>query len=93
LKLRIVDRACEIVYPELEWASIARTVIDASELDTRDLRSVAEWRADTDPIAPIPSLSLEFNGIIIDSSYTHSLRYAKTYQIRSVILMLKYPLS
>ena len=28
-KLRIVDTACEVVYPELEWASIARTVKDA----------------------------------------------------------------
>ena len=41
-KLHIVDTACEIVYPELEWASIARTVKDASDWGTIDLRNVAE---------------------------------------------------
>lgn len=65
-KLRIVDTACEVVYPELEWASIARTVKDASDLGTIDLRNVAEWRTDTSPIAPTSSPSLEFKGTVID---------------------------
>ncbi|KAK0516272.1 hypothetical protein JMJ35_000875 [Cladonia borealis] len=59
-KLRIVDTACEAVYPELDWASIARTVKDASDLGTIDHRNVAEWRTDTSPIPTTSSPSLEF---------------------------------
>ena len=66
-KLHIVDTACEIVYPELEWASIARTVKDASDLGTIDLRNVAEWRIDTSPIAPTSVPSLEFKGTAVDT--------------------------
>ena len=66
-KLRIIDTACEVVYPELEWASIARTVKDASDLGTIDLRNVAEWRIDTSPIAPTSSPLLEFEGTALDT--------------------------
>lgn len=66
-KLRIVDAACEVVYPELEWASIARTVKDASDLGTLDLRNVAEWRTDTRPIATTSSPSLEFIGTVVNT--------------------------
>lgn len=57
-KLRIIDTACEAVYLELEWASIARTVKDASDLGTIDSRNVAEWRIDTTPVASTSSPSL-----------------------------------
>ena len=66
-KLRIVDAACDVVYPELEWASIARTVKDASDIGTLDLRNVAEWRTDTSPIAPRSSPSLEFKGTVVNT--------------------------
>ena len=64
-KLHIVDRACEVVYPELEWASIARTVKDASVSGTIDLRNVTEWRIDTSLVAPTSSPSLEFEGTVL----------------------------
>ena len=77
-KLRIVDTACEAVYPELEWASIARTVKDASDLGTVDLRNVVEWRTDTSPIAPRSSPSLEFKGTVVNT------------RIRFLSVVLKY---
>ena len=77
-KLRIVDTACEVVYPELEWASIARTVMDASDLGTIDLRNVAEWRTDTNPIAPTSSPSLDFKGTVVNT------------KIRFLFIVLKY---
>lgn len=44
-QLSLVDDACEMIgFPEL--ASIAKTVIDASEVATSDLRRVEEWTAD-----------------------------------------------
>jgi hypothetical protein len=72
-RLRIIDKACEVVYPELEWASIARTVIDASELGTMDFRNVTEWRTDIDSVASAPSHSLEFNGTVADTVIRFSL--------------------
>ena len=66
-KLRIIDTACEAVYPELEWASIARTVKDASDLGTIDLRNVAEWRTETTPVAPLSSASLDFKGTVANT--------------------------
>ena len=83
-KLRIVDTACEVVYPELEWASIARTVKDASDLGTRDLRNVAEWRTDTSPFAPISGPSLDFKGTVVNTMiYALSvvLKYLRSIQI------------
>ncbi len=83
-KLRIVDTACEVVYPELEWASIARTVMDASELGTIDLRNIAEWRTDTSPIAPTSSPSLEFKGTDVDTIIRFLsivLKYTRSIQV------------
>ena len=83
-KLLIVDAACEVVYPELEWASIARTVKDASDIGTLDLRNVAEWRTNTSPFAPISIPSLEFKGTVVNTRkcfLSVVLKYLRSIQI------------
>lgn len=82
-KLRIIDTACEVVYPELEWASIARTVKDASDLGTIDLRNVTEWRVDSTPIVPASSPSLEFKGTVLDAKMLLLSIVLKLFQIHS----------